>query len=168
MSIKLLALPFLTLIAVTEVAHAQPRSAPTIVRTFGAWGVYSYSEDGAKRCYALSSPQRASPADVDHGSNYFLAAPDGSGRYYPQAIMGYDLAANSAMSVSIDGKTFAMAPRGNSGWAKDASDDPVIINAMKSGSSLALKAVSKRGTRTSYEYSLAGITAALNEAQRCR
>jgi hypothetical protein len=82
--------------------------------------------------------------------------------------MGYDLAANSAMSVSIDGKTFAMAPRGNSGWAKDASDDPVIINAMKSGSSLALKAVSKRGTRTSYEYSLAGITAALNEAQRCR
>lgn len=94
-------------------ANAQPGSTPTMIRTFGAWGLYSYSANGAEHCYALSTPQQSQPANVDHGNNYFLVAPDPrAGSYYPQAVMGYENLAGSEITVSVDGKDFLMRPKG--------------------------------------------------------
>jgi invasion protein IalB len=38
---------------------------------------------------------------------------------------------------------------------------------MKAGSSMTVKAISRRGTDTSYSYSLKGVTAALNQIASC-
>ena len=42
-----------------------------------------------------------------------------------------------------------------------------MIDAMRTGSNMTLQAVSRRGTRTSYTFSLSGVTAALNQAGQC-
>jgi invasion protein IalB len=169
MSLKTFALTVVALAAIgPAVANAQPGSTPTMIKTFGAWGLYSYSTDGRKHCYALSAPQHAQPANVDHGNNYILVAPDPrAGSYYPQAVMGYDILSGSEVTVSVDGRNFSMRPKGNSAWTKNASDDVALIAAMKAGSSMTVSATSKRGTRTNYRYTLAGITAALAAATKC-
>ncbi|WP_436257334.1 invasion associated locus B family protein [Neorhizobium sp. LjRoot104] len=140
-----------------------------MIKSFDAWGVYSYSSSGKRQCYVLSSPQQMLPTGVDHGANYFLVSPGPSGRgYYPQTTMGYDLRPGSELTATIDSRSFAMMVKEKSGWTRAPDDDIAMINAMKKGHTLMLRAVSRRGTQTSYSYSLSGLTAALAEAARCR
>lgn len=168
MSIKLFALTAVALSAFAAPVFAQPGPSPSMVRKFNDWGLYSYQANGSTTCYVLTTPQQAQPASVSHGDNFFLVAPNPSGSgYYPQAIMGYDLRAGSQMVVTIDGQNFVLVPKGNSGWTEQASQDAALINAMRSGSNMTLKATSQRGTATSYTFSLSGVTAALNQAGSC-
>jgi invasion protein IalB len=170
--------PFALILALTLAASlglpavpalAQPGPTPAMVRKYDDWGLYSYKSGSATTCYILTTPQQAEPESVDHGDNFFLVAPDPSGAgYYTQAIMGYDLRSGSPMTVTIDGRAFAMLPKGNSGWTAQASSDAAMIDAMKTGSAMTLQAVSGRGTETRYTFSLSGVTAALGEAGRCR
>jgi invasion protein IalB len=167
MSTKLFAITAFALTALASTVQAQP--SPDMVKKYNDWGLYSYKSGAATVCYALTTPTKMLPANVTHGDNYFLVAPNASGGgYYPQAIMGYDLRAGSNMTVTIGDQTFAMVPKGNSGWTQQASNDAQMIAAMKSGSDMTLQAVSARGTQTSYTFSLAGISAALEQASRCR
>lgn len=167
MSIKLFTLTSIALTSLVLPAFAQAGS-PVMVRAFKDWGVYSYKDDGSTTCYVLTTPRKALPSSVNHGDNYFLVAPDPSGPgYYPQAVMGYDLKGGTKMKVIIDGKQFVMTPKGNSGWTSKASADAALVEAMKAGHKMTLQATSRRGTSTSYTFSLSGVTAALNQAGRC-
>lgn len=150
-------------------AYAQSGAAPKMTKSFNAWGVYSYTSSGKRQCYVLSSPQESLPAGVDHGANFFLVSPDPSGKgFYPQATMGYDLRRGSELTATIDDRSFAMMMKERSGWTKTPDDDAAMIDTMKKGRTLILRAMSRRGTQTSYRYSLSGLTAALAEAARCR
>ncbi len=159
------------LLAVLGSTHAQAdnRSTPRLIKSFGVWGVYSYTSNGKTRCYALSVPDRARPANVDHGNNYFLVSsyPAKKG-LYPEAVMGYVVKGSAPMSVSVDGKSFAMISKGNTGWATKLSDEPAVVAAMKAGKDMTVRAVSQRGTKTSYHYLLTGVTAALASVKKCR
>jgi hypothetical protein len=150
-------------------AQAQNRSTPRLIKSFGAWGVYSYSSNGKTRCYTLSIPDRSRPANVDHGNNYFLISsyPAKKG-LYPEAVMGYVVKASAPMSVSVDGNRFAMIAKGSTGWAQKLRDEPAVVAAMKAGHEMTVRAVSQRGTKTSYHYSLTGVTAALASVKTCR
>jgi Invasion associated locus B (IalB) protein. len=144
------------------VAGAQP----TRIKQFDAWGVYSYTENGQKNCYALSVPVTQQPGNVNHGDNFVLVAPQGPG-YAPQAIMGYTLNPSSEVKVRVDDKSFTMAPQDNAAWVKNQAREPEMVDAMRAGRELVIEATSKRGTNTSYAYSLKGVTAALNEVRKC-
>jgi len=166
MSIKPFALATLALSALSVPAFAQP--SPRMVQKFNDWGLYSYQANGGTTCYVLTTPQQMRPANVDHGDNYFLVAPKPSGSgYYPQAIMGYELRNGSQMTVTIGDQNFVLMPQGNSGWTQQESNDAELIAAMKAGSQMTLEATSRRGTQTSYVFSLSGVSAALNQADRC-
>lgn len=167
MSFKTFALA--PILAVTFALPALAQPVPTMVRQFGDWNLYSYQSGGSKSCYVLTVPKQALPASVSHGDNYFLVAPKPSGNgYYPQAIMGYDLQAGSQMIASVGDESFVMVPKGNSGWTQKEGDDAALISAMRGGAQLTLKAVSGRGTQTSYTFSLTGVSAALESAAACR
>lgn len=167
-SMTLLLFGLLAAFASTSAA-AENRTSPHLIKSYGAWGFYSYTSNGKTRCYTLSTPDQSLPAHVDHGNNYFIIAsyPVKKG-FYPEAVMGYAVKASAPMSVSVDDQTFAMVAKGSTGWAQQLQSEPAIIAAMRAGSSMTVKAVSGRGTKTSYHYSLAGVTAALSAAARCR
>lgn len=154
-------------IVISTVAVAQAK--PVKLNTFGAWGVYSYNNDGRNTCYVLSMPTAMAPDHVDHGDNFLLVAsqPRPATGYVPQAIMGYDLEAGSTLTATIGGKTFTLAPQGRAAWTRREGRDAELVAAMKAGATLTLTARSRRGTETSYTFSLKGMTAALRSAAGC-
>ena len=50
---------------------------------------------------------------------------------------------------------------------ENAAEEPNLIAAMKAGSTMNIKAVSGRGNNTGYEFSLRGVTAALQSIESC-
>jgi hypothetical protein len=158
----------LTLVLATAgVASAQ---SPTRIQQFNAWGAYSYQATGGKVCYVLSIPKEKAPSSVDHGDIFFLVSqrPGQNISYEPQAMMGYQLKENSKVNVVIDGRTFVMFTKGNSAWVENAAEEPALVAAMKSGKDMSVQATSRRGTGTTYSYSLSGISAALKQIEGCK
>ncbi len=164
---KSIATAITVLFALTAAAAAQ---SPTRIKQFDAWGAYSYNSGNSKVCYVLSVPTAKQPANVDHGDIFFLVSqrPGQNISYEPQAMMGYPLKEGSKVEVDVDGRKFSLFTRGNSAWVENAAEEPQLVAAMRAGSAMTVKAVSRRGTNTSYSYSLKGVTAALSQIQSCQ
>ncbi|MFK4825120.1 invasion associated locus B family protein [Paenochrobactrum sp. BZR 588] len=143
---------------------------PTQIKQFDVWGAYSYKSGNGKVCYVLSVPTQMQPSSVNHGDNFFLVTqkPGQNVSFEPQFMAGYDLKANSKVTVTIGSRSFNMFVNGKSGWMENAAEEPQLIAAMRGGADMVVKAQSQRGTNTSYTYSLKGITAALNAIQNCK
>ncbi|PST17392.1 hypothetical protein C7U60_20205 [Mesorhizobium plurifarium] len=167
MFVRKIASALALIMAASGVAFAQ---SPTRIQQFNAWGAYSYQAGNGKVCYVLSVPKEKSPASVDHGDIFFLVSqrPGQNISYEPQAMMGYPLQDNSKVNVVVDGRTFVMFTKGNSAWVENAAEEPALVAAMKSGKAMSVNAKSRRGTETSYSYSLSGISAALKQIEACK
>ena len=151
-------------------ATAAVAQTPTRIGEFNDWGAFSYSSGGGKVCYALSVPTAKNPANVDHGDNFFLVTQRSKQNitYEPQFMAGYTLRQDSKVTVTIDGKDFTFFTKDNSAWVENAAQEPALVAAMRAGTRMSVKATSRRGTSTSYEYSLSGVTAALNAIESCK
>ena len=151
-------------------ATAASAQTPTRIQQFNAWGAYSYNSGKSKVCYVLSGPADKQPPKIDHGDNFFLVTqrPGQNISYEPQAMMGYELKAGSKVTVTVDTKSFTMFVKGKSAWLENAAEEPALVAAMKAGHAMKVQAVSKRGTNTSYSYSLSGISAALQQIEGCK
>jgi hypothetical protein len=139
---------------------------------FEAWGTYVHQASGKKTCYILSAPipNSAKPDGLDHGDNYFLVSqkPGENVSFEPQFIAGYNMLENGKVIISIDGKSFSMFTRGKSAWMENAAEEPALIAAMRGGSAMKIAAKSGRGNDTSYEFSLRGVTKALEQIKACQ
>jgi len=83
-------------------------------------------------------------------------------------MMGYTVKENSKINVVIDNKTFVKFTKDKAGWVENAAQEPALVAAMKGGPSMTVTAVSRKGTGTSYAYSLSGISAALKQIESCK
>ena len=167
MSVKTVATAVTLMLAAAGIASAQ---SPTRIQQFKAWGAYSYKASGGTVCYVLSVPTAKEPANVDHGDIFFIVSqrPGQNISYEPQAMMGYPMKENSKVNVTIDDKNFVMFTKEKAAWVENAAEEPALVAAMKSGKTMTVKAQSRRGTVTSYSYSLQGISAALKQIESCK
>ena len=160
------------LLAVTAVASSAYAQSPTRIEQFKAWGSYFYQGNPGKVCYVLTVPEekQKTPPNVDHGNVFFLVTqrPGQNISYEPQAMLGYDLQAGSKVTVIVDNKQFIMFTKGRSAWLENAAEEPALVAAMRSGHAMSMGAVSKKGTKTGYVFSLAGISAALKNIETCK
>ena len=138
----------------------------------GDWGTYAFTDKNSKVCYVLSQAikDKMEPKNLDHGAIYFTVSqkPSKNVQYEPQFIASYDLQENSKPVVTIGDKKFEMFIRGNYAWVANAAEEPIMIAAMKAGHDMKVAAKSKRGTDTSYVFSLKGISAALDSIATCK
>jgi len=138
----------------------------------GDWATYSYQAQNGRVCYVLTVPKPKSmqPASVDHGQMFFFVSqrPGQAVSFEPQFIAGYPLREGSKVAVSIGDKKFTMFTKGKSAWIENAAEEPQFIAAMKGGADMQVQAQSGRGTKTSYSFSLKGITAALDSIAGCK
>ncbi|MDQ2633911.1 MAG: invasion associated locus B family protein [Pseudomonadota bacterium] len=159
----------LALVVLAGQAYAQ--SARQVAK-HGDWATYSYQAQNGKVCYVLTVPKPKSmrPANVDHGDIFFFVRqrPGQAVSLEPQFIAGYTLREGSKVSVSVGSKDFTMFTKGKSAWVENAAEEPQLIAAMKGGADMQLTAQSSRGTKTSYTFSLSGITAALDAIAGCK
>lgn len=158
--------PALVFVAISAgMAHGE---VPIRMDQFDHWGAYSYKSGDGVSCYVLSRPIAQKPSNVDHGDNFFIVSQLSSGKkLVPEAAAGYDLKDGGSMVAMVGDKTFPMLTKDRHGWVKDETQEPSMVSAMKGGAQLELQATSKRGTATSYSYSLSGITAALKRIETC-
>jgi hypothetical protein len=137
---------------------------------YNAWGAYTYQGGSGKVCYVLSVPTDKQPTSLDHGNIFFSVSqmPGKNVKFEPQFISSYDFKDNSKVTVSVDSKSYQMFTRGKLAWLENAALEPELVAAMKAGSAMSIKAVSKRGNPTSYGFSLSGVTAALDSINSCK
>ncbi|WP_332065248.1 invasion associated locus B family protein [Bartonella sp. CB189] len=157
---------FIMVLTTTVTAWSQ---APKRLDQFYAWGSYSYKSPENKICYVLSVPLESLPTTVNHGDNFFLVTKRSNSpiSFEPQFMAGYTLKEGSKVIVSVGNKDFDFFTKDSSAWLASAELEKQLVSAMRSGNKMIVKAISKRGTHTTYTYSLKGVTAALNLVRKC-
>lgn len=166
---KFLGLAFAGVLISTSLPAAAQAQAPTRIKQHNAWGAYSHTTTAGKICYVLSIPTEKKPADRDHGDVFFMLAkhPGQASTIEPQFTVGYPFRDGSKVTLTIDGKNFAMFTKGDKAWMENPAEEPAVVAAMKAGRVMTVSGESRRGTVTSYSYSLSGVTASLDEIGNC-
>ncbi|NNC37005.1 MAG: hypothetical protein EX271_02630 [Acidimicrobiales bacterium] len=148
-------------------ALAQAATGANLEGVFTDWTVYSRSEGGDKICYVLAKPSTKTPTSVRHGDIYFMVAnwKSGVAQEQPSLLTGYPLKAEVPPSARIDRNKIPMFAADNEAFIESETDEKKLVQSMRKGARMRVDAMSKRGTQTSYEFSLKGVTAALKKAK---
>ena len=151
-------------------AYAQGAVKPTLVATFSKWTTWSYTgsysgKGEGKVCYIYSEPEKMTPQKLDHGRVSFsiTASPAEGISGEANFVTGYPMKEQSSVTVQIGDRSFTMFTQADSAWLVNKEDEAALLAAMKDGSSMLVKAVSRRGNETTYSYSLSGVTAAADK-----
>ncbi len=135
------------------------------------WAVYSHSGDKGKMCYAMSQPKSKAPKSLNHGDVYFFITdrPAENVRNEPSVKVGYQFKSASQVKIDIDGQAFIMNTDADGAFMNNPTEDAVLVAAMKKGRKMVVSGTSRRGNSTKYDYSLSGVTAALQAvASACK
>ncbi|MGD2133413.1 MAG: hypothetical protein PVI23_11510 [Maricaulaceae bacterium] len=153
-------------------AQAQTAGEEVLVSSHQDWAVYTRDLGEDFVCYAATEPVDAAPRSGDHEDVAFLVATWRSGASVEQPMMsaGYQLRLGAPMSVRVGSDRFPMfADEYGYIYVREDDDQARLVRAMKRGYSLRLETVTFEGTQTTYEFSLRGVTAAIDAANAaCR
>lgn len=138
------------------------------------WAIFAEPPAKPTECWAVSSPKETVNSKdgrvvaVKRGDILlFVTYRSGSGAKGEVSFTGgYPFAGGSTVTLDIGGTPFELFSDGEWAWSASDADDAKIITAMKRGSSAVLSARSGRGTITKDSFSLLGLTAALDEAEK--
>lgn len=153
------------LFAVPQMAQAE--SGTKLEGVFKDWTVYSRADGGDKICYALAKPTTKAPSTVKHGDIFFMVSnwKSGAAKEQPSLLTGYTLKSEIPPSAKVDRSNIPMFSAENEAFIESATDEKKLVKAMRKGATMRVDAMSARGTQTSYEFSLSGVTAALGKAK---
>mgnify|MGYP000731256056 CR=1 FL=1 len=149
-------------------AHAQ---SATPLGQFKDWGAYVAESSGGKVCYALSQPKSSEPSNVNRDPVYlFVTSRPGQGvKNEVSVITGYPYKPDSRATAQIGTATFELFTKDDGAWVENAAEEASLVQAMRAGATMVIKGTSARGTNTVDNYSLSGITAALDKvAAECK
>jgi hypothetical protein len=138
--------------------------------TFQSWSAWTSYEGKTKVCYIYAEAETLKPENLDHGRVSVAVRHRRQGASETEASLraGYEFAPE-AIRVSVDGTAFVMLPRGHYAWLRREEREGEFMEALRKGRSMTVEAMSRRGNRTSYSFSLKGVSAAMKKAVRaCR
>jgi hypothetical protein len=158
----------ITLLAASLAAGSARAEEPKLIAEHGNWKTYAFSEKGAKTCYALARPDKSRPTNVKRDPIYLLVTNKQKPRVANEisVIIGYPFKKSSKATAAIGSDKFSMYTEKDGAWIDGAALQKRMISAMKRGATLIVKGTSWRGTLTTDEYSLKGVTAALEEIDK--
>ncbi|CAH1663161.1 conserved exported hypothetical protein [Hyphomicrobiales bacterium] len=162
-----------------EAAPAKPKPAATaaaatpgqgqamLLETAGKWQAFSSQQGRSKVCYALSKAESRSPANLkDVEGMLFVSNRPGEGvRNEISFVMNFDVKEGVEHQAIIGNERFALVAKGQNMWLKNPAEETRMLDAMRRGSGLEIKAMSKRGNATSDKYSLGGISQIVKRAE---
>ena len=141
---------------------------------FGDWGAYKATPDGKVVCFALSKPTKAvtDPPGRNRDPSYaFISTrPAEKVKNEVSIIVGYPQKPGVDATITIDGNArYTMYTQDDGAWVKNAAEEPQLVEAMRKGGEMVVRSVSSRGTKTTDDYSLKGISDALDKvATECK
>ena len=160
------------LIASTASALAED---PIPVGNFKAWDAYYSTDSGGKTCFAAAQPTKSdySRPIATRGKAYLMLTtmPSKNIKNEVSTIIGFPFKAASEVTVDIDGTKFKMFYNDGTdqtAWAMP-DQEAALVDAMKKGTKMSVQSTSSRGTDVTDNYSLSGVTAALDAvAKECQ
>jgi len=152
-------------IAAFAFAGAAAAQSVDLVEKQGAWSLYADSASPKEVCFIAAQPQAVEPLGANRGPIFFYisAWPKDGVKTEPSVKVGYPVAADKEMSVTVGTETFKLFVKGERGFVSDPNEELKLVEALKKGSNAFVKATSARGTNTTDTYSLSGLTAALEK-----
>jgi invasion protein IalB len=155
--------------AVTPAGESQP----TLLGTYGDWGAYTATPGGKKVCFALAKPKtsKTEPAGRKRDPAYIFIStrPAENVKNEVSLIIGYPFKASSDATAEIGSTKFAMYTQNDGAWIKNVAEEARMLDAMRKGSDLTVKGTSGRGTSSTDQFSLKGLSQALDRAeQECK
>jgi invasion protein IalB len=173
-----LALPLAPATAVAPPPQANPdrhlAQAPApegnIMRLGGAqgWQAYSDTIKGQKICYLVGEPTKSEPGNAKR-AKVFATVTHRPGEKVSNEVSfnaGYLFKEGSEAELAVDSKKFALFTNKDGAWARDASIDKAVVDALAKGKQAVIKGTSARGTATVDTYTLAGFAEALAQIDK--
>jgi hypothetical protein len=166
-------------VAAPKPAPAAPAAAPagevqpTLLGQYGDWGAYSATPGGRKVCFSIAKPKasQTNPAGRKRDQAYVFISdrPAENVRNEVSVIIGYPFKPSTDASAEIGADKFAMYTLNDGAWIKNVAEEARMVEAMRKGSDLTVKGVSGHGTESTDQYSLKGLSQALDRAlQECK
>jgi hypothetical protein len=158
--------------AIAGAAPAVPAAAgaePNLLGSYREWHVYSAGMGAERSCFAVSPPQQTNPAGATRGAVFFMITswPGRKVLNQPSVVPGYPYKEMSSVTVQVGSDKFDFFTQndGNNGgaWMEAPADERRLLEAMRKGSAMSVTGTSARGTLTRDNYSLAGISAAIDK-----
>jgi hypothetical protein len=167
---------------------------PALVGSYGDWKVYQSTGGKSRICYLLGQPKTREPEDLkrDPGYAFISERPGERVRNEVSFIVGFDVAgpgssepkenkekkherheraqksdkseALESPTASIDEAEFELMPKGADLWVKNPAEESKVIDQMRKGEMLVIRAASKRGKVAKDSYSLSGFSQAIDRA----
>lgn len=159
---KIRAVVFTLLVMMSFIPAAQAqgvaKSVPAKIGAFGSWTAYSFNEGKGIVCYMAAAPAKAQGKYSKRDDVFALIThrPAENSKNVFTYIAGYTYKAGSEVTVTIDGKKFVLFTNDTTAWTPDDSTDIRLMEAIRKGSTMVVKGVSKRGTQTTDTFSLKG------------
>jgi invasion protein IalB len=154
-------------------AAAPADAQPTLLGQYGDWGAYAATPNGRKVCFSIAKPKSAqtNPAGRKRDQAYvFISSrPAENVRNEISVIIGYPFKPSTDASAEIGTDKFAMYTLNDGAWIKNVAEEARMVDAMRKGTDLTVKGVSGHGTESTDQYSLKGLSQALDRAaQECK
>jgi len=138
------------------------------VEKHGDWAVYAHDAGGKKTCFAVAKPRASRPKNVKRDPIYFYVSnwPKDNVTGEISIKMGYPLKPGVPAKIKISAKSFDLFTKAEGAYVEKSDVEKQIVVAMKAGAVMVVQGRSIRGTLTSDEYSLTGISKALDGAAK--
>jgi invasion protein IalB len=161
------------LIAAVPSAAALAQDEPLLLGQYADWGAYAATPGGKKVCFVLAKPKtsKTEPAGRNRDPAYLFIStrPGEKVRNEVSVIIGYPFKASSDATAEIGPTKFVMYTQNDGAWIKNIDEEVRMVDAMRKGSEITIKGTSGRGTLSTDQFSLKGLTEALNRAdQECK
>jgi invasion protein IalB len=158
-------------------AKSQAKSDPTeqavLLGQFGDWGAYKATPGGKKVCFALAKPSSATiePANKKRDPSYaFISTrPSEKVKNEVSVIVGYPQKDGVEASAAVGSANYVMYTQNDGAWVKNAAEEAQMVEALRKGTDLVVKSVSKSGAKTTDTYPLKGLAQAIDKvAEECK
>ena len=150
-------------IALASVLGALPVGATERVGSFTDWSSFAHEDGGQKLCFVVSEPKTKEPKAVKRDPPHFFVSawPKAGVRAEVSVKMGYAVKQGSEATVTIGAEAFRLFADADRAFVADPTQELKLLEAMKKGQRMVVKATSERGTATTDSYSLSGLAEAL-------
>jgi len=138
------------------------------VGAFQDWEVFHQGTGRDRICYMASIPAKKRGDYSQRGDVQFFVThlPGVDVQDEVSVTAGYTFQKGSEAEARVGKSTFRLFTEGDSAWVLDRKSERALVQAMKRGSSMVVRGVSSRGTKTTDTYSLRGFTAAHDEIDK--
>jgi hypothetical protein len=157
---------------------------PQLVASFGDWGAYAAKAGPDKTCFALAQPKDRQPGDLTRNPAYIFISERPAENVHDEVsiIMGFDVkgggedkvagkaaAETPEASAEVGTAKFVLVAKRSNLWLKNVAEEAPLIAAMRKNAKLVVRATSTKGRTTTDDYSLSGLTQALDRVHKeCR